>query len=152
MPKAKQQDVRQAIAGAVTEGRWVSAETIAGLDDTKGAYILVLELSRSIDIELPRSAATALIPGWYAYAGSARGTGGLRARLQRHFRADKKPHWHIDRLTAHALDLTALMVAGGDECVLTDALLAARRFDIPISGFGSTDCRSCSSHLLRLCC
>ena len=43
-----------------------------------------------------------LAPGCYVYAGSARGPGGIRARVRRHLRPDKTPHWHIDQVTAYA--------------------------------------------------
>lgn len=122
-----------------------SAKSI--LPQDVGAYILLIHLNKSLILDLPRLPADSVGPGWYAYAGNAYGPGGLRARLARHQRKDKRLHWHIDRLTVHASPL-AIPIVEGDECAIVTALLAGNRFHIPIPGFGSTDCRNCQSHLL----
>ena len=86
--------------------------------------------------------------GWHLYAGSARGPGGMRARLARHFRRDKAPHWHIDRLTIAADALLALAIEGGAECDIVARLAGSQDFANILPGFGSSDCRACTSHLL----
>ncbi len=108
-----------------------------------GAYALWLRL------EAPFAATAGkgkgILPaGDYLYCGSARGPGGLRARLARHMRPQKRAHWHIDRLTAVANVLGAFVVEGGDECALNAALDG---LPTPIAGFGSSDCRRCDAHL-----
>ena len=110
-----------------------------------GAYLLVVALPASLNVTLPNRPAATLAPGRYLYAGSARGPGGLRARLARHMRAEKKPHWHIDRLTEAGTVEGAWAIPGGDECALIAALAS---LPVPVPGFGSTDCRCCTSHLL----
>jgi Uri superfamily endonuclease len=120
------------------------------MPDFGGAYVLVLRLKKAIHIELPRVVSDQVMPGWYIYAGSARGRGGVRARVQRHFRHDKTTHWHIDRLTVHAVEMAALAVADGQECELVDSLLNSHRFEVAVPGFGSTDCSRCESHLLTI--
>lgn len=80
----------------------------------KGAYLLILELGDPAHFQRARVAGS-LPPGSYVYAGSARGAGGIAARLGRHFRRDKTVHWHIDELTVMA-DLAALALPGGSEC------------------------------------
>lgn len=80
----------------------------------KGAYLLILELGDPAHFQRARVAGS-LPPGSYVYAGSARGAGGIAARLGRHFRRDKAVHWHIDELTVMA-DLAALALPGGSEC------------------------------------
>jgi histidyl-tRNA synthetase len=108
-----------------------------------GAYALWLEL----DAPRPVAAGKArgLLPaGDYLYCGSAKGPGGLRARLARHMRREKRARWHIDQLTARAAIRGAFVFEGGDECVLCEALFA---LPTPLPGFGSTDCRRCLSHL-----
>ena len=111
-----------------------------------GAYLLLVALPAPLRISLPRLPPTTLPPGHYVYAGSARGPGGLRARLARHMRTGKQPHWHIDRLTEAGRVEGAWVNPGGDEC----ALVAAHAgLPVPLPGFGSTDCRHCASHLLR---
>jgi aminocarboxymuconate-semialdehyde decarboxylase len=109
-----------------------------------GAYVLVIALDRP----LPRGGG--LAPGLYAYAGSAWGPGGLRARIGRHLRRAKAMRWHIDRLTAYGRITTILALAGGDECALMDRLLAIAGTTVPVRGFGSSDCRNCPAHLALL--
>src|SRR4051812_8195174 len=67
--------------------------------DRPGAYLLLVTLPEPLCVTLPHQPEATLQPGVLLYAGSARGPGGLRARLARHQRMDKKPHWHIDRVT-----------------------------------------------------
>ena len=136
------------VAAAGLAGPWATREDVGGMPVLGGAYLLGLRLDRELPIALPRSAPGRLPPGWYLYAGSARGSGGLRGRLERHFRPGKKPHWHIDRLTAAAAAMAALAVAGGEECEVLGKLLDRPRFAVALPGFGSTDCRRCESHLL----
>lgn len=115
-----------------------------------GAYALVLELLRPLSVRLGRRAPGALDPGWYLYAGSARGPGGIRARVGRHLRADKSLRWHVDRLTNTAGVSAVVAVPGGGECAIVGAVRALAGTEIPVPGFGSSDCRSCPAHLLRL--
>ncbi|PWB88845.1 histidine--tRNA ligase, partial [Methylocystis sp. MitZ-2018] len=74
----------------------------------------------------------------------ARGPGGLRARLARHMRKDKRAHWHVDQLALAGEIVGAFILEGGDECALNAALDG---FPIPLPGFGSSDCRRCEAHL-----
>ncbi|MGI9372862.1 MAG: GIY-YIG nuclease family protein, partial [Hyphomicrobiales bacterium] len=90
-----------------------------------------------------------LSAGWYLYAGNAGGPGGLRARVSRHLRTEKKPRWHVDQLTI-AAETSALVFAEKNECGLIADLLASSQFTTPLPGFGSSDCRACESHLLAI--
>jgi len=110
---------------------------------TPGAYALWLRLDGPTPVMDGKRAAV-LAPGDYLYCGSAHGPGGLRARLARHMRRDKRAHWHIDQLTTVGHVEGAFFVEGGDECALNAALEA---LPIPIEGFGSSDCPRCASHL-----
>lgn len=112
----------------------------------KGAYMLLLTLDRPVEVARGRVAGL-LPPGAYVYAGSARGAGGIAARLGRHFRRDKPIHWHIDELTATA-SLMALALPGGSECAIVARLIDSGRFAPALPGFGSSDCRRCAAHLL----
>lgn len=118
-------------------------------DSRAGAYLLLITLDAPLEFAL-RGRAAALPAGTYAYAGSARGPGGIAARVARHMRKEKKPHWHIDALTVAAAEITALAFPGGSECALVNQLVASGRADVPLAGFGSSDCRSCEAHLVRL--
>lgn len=91
-----------------------------------------------------RGGAALLAAGDYLYCGSARGPGGLRARLARHMRRDKRPHWHVDQLTGAGKLLGAWIEIGGSECALNEALAG---LPFPLPGFGSSDCRRCVAHL-----
>lgn len=133
---------------AGVSGLWVTPDEIGKMSDFKGAYALVLRLDEAIHIEFPRVTRDQLMPGWYVYVGSARGRGGIRARVTHHFRSEKTAHWHIDRLTVNAAEMLALAVADGHECELVGKLLKSPEFKAVAAGFGSTDCRLCESHLL----
>ena len=50
-------------------------------EPTKGAYALVLHLERKEEITVGRLGTFAFPAGYYLYAGSALGPGGLEARL-----------------------------------------------------------------------
>jgi histidyl-tRNA synthetase len=110
---------------------------------TPGAYALWLRLPSPILAKAgPRAAV--LEAGDYLYCGSAHGPGGLRARLGRHMRREKKPHWHIDQLTVRAEIIGAFVSETASECALSAALAA---LPVPLPGFGASDCPRCASHL-----
>lgn len=121
----------------------------AAIAPLPGAYALCLHLAQPLDFVRPGLSGVLPI-GWYVYAGSARGAGGMRARLGRHLRRDKPVHWHVDEVTRVAAARAALAIAGGDECAIVTALLASGQFAPALAGFGSSDCRHCPAHLLRL--
>lgn len=119
------------------------------IPEAKGAYALAMRLDRPVPVLL-RGATAGLGPGWFVYAGSARGPGGLRGRLMRHFRRDKALHWHVDRLTSSAAEIGAVAFTDATECGIVARLGRSGAFDIPLEGFGSSDCRTCRAHLLRV--
>ena len=121
------------------------APNAAAAPASPGAYVLLVVLQAPLSVTLPRRPAVILPAGRYLYCGSARGPGGLRARLARHMRGGARPHWHIDRLIASGRVEGAWAVPGGDECALVASLA---HLPLPLPGFGSTDCRICPSHLL----
>ena len=120
----------------------------ANIPSAHGTYVVLLRLQKIRSIKVGKLGGLDFLPGWYAYAGSAMGPGGLAARIGRHYRRNKKNHWHIDYLRP-ATRMEGL-------CLVTDPLrrehLWAQRLGKapltgePISGFGSTDC-SCAAHL-----
>lgn len=112
-----------------------------------GAYLLLIRLSRQLRLNVPRLKAEFLDPGFYVYAGSAYGPGGLKARIARHQCRSKRVHWHVDRVTSRVRPL-AIAVPGGRECDFVSRLTARSLFETAISGFGSSDCNQCRSHLL----
>ena len=126
------------------------ARDAARAPDAPGAYALLILLKRRFTGPVGRLGAVALPRGAYLYLGSARGPGGLRARLARHARSDKKPHWHIDRLTAAGRLTAMLAVPDGSECDLADRARALPGAAVPVAGFGSSDCRHCAAHLIAV--
>jgi len=136
------------IADADVAGDWVLPDGIAEATAMQGAYIVCLRLPSSVAVNLRRGQSGVLAAGWYSYVGSAWGNGGIRARLNRHFRRSKSLHWHIDRLTVKADQIAGLALIGRSECDVVGRLLQSRGFSVAMTGFGSTDCRRCESHLL----
>lgn len=136
-----------AIGDALPEAMVLMPGQGARMPDVKGAYALAITLADPVVFGL-RGRAHQFSPGCYVYAGSARGPGGIGARLQRHFRREKKPHWHVDRLTVAAGRLHGFAVPGGSECDIVARLGRLAGFRHPLAGFGSSDCPACLSHLL----
>ena len=115
-----------------------------------GTYVLIVHLASPAEIEVGKLGACRCPAGWYAYVGSALGTGGLAARVIRHAQQSKRPHWHIDYLLAVS-ELTEIWwVASPErwECAWAQALRRLPGTTIPLPGFGSSDCR-CPAHLLH---
>ena len=83
-----------------------------------GAYVLIIELAEPIEVTLRGKPKTILQGGRYLYCGSAKGSGGIRARLSRHMRPDKMIHWHVDLLTDAGRVTGAWTFPGRDECEL----------------------------------
>ncbi len=114
-----------------------------------GAYVLLIRTAGTVAVPI-RGRTAGLPPGGYLYCGSAKGPGGIRARVGRHLKARKALRWHVDRLTV-AGDIRGVIVApGGDECDLFARLRALPGCRVPVPGFGSSDCRRCPAHLLRI--
>lgn len=128
----------------------IDAQTVDLAPAERGAYALMMHLAAPVPLSRGR-AGHVLAPGWYVYAGSAHGPGGIRGRLRHHFRRDKKMHWHVDALTVAADSIHATMVAGGSECAIVAGLIRSPGFRFPLPGFGSSDCSCCSAHLLECC-
>ena len=115
-----------------------------------GLYVLILKLPEPATIVVGRLGSFFFPAGWYAYVGSARGPGGMRARIRRHIRLDKPLHWHIDHLRRCAKPETVWFSSedGFNECGWADGLTKLGGSSIPVPGFGSSDC-GCRAHLIR---
>ena len=117
----------------------------------KGTYLLLAQLNHEADIRVGRLGKFCFAAGWYAYAGSALGPGGLPARLARHRHTDKRLHWHIDYLLRYAVLETIWQVAYPKrlECAWAAAVQGLPGAQGPVRGFGASDCR-CTTHLVFL--
>ena len=138
--------LRRALAARSLDSHLFARAEPGDLPPETGAYLLLLGLSRETAVIRTKNRRI-FAPGWYVYAGNAYGPGGLAARIGRHFRRGKPRHWHIDSLT-DAADLFAVTIPGGTECNLIARLRSEPGFGVPVPGFGSSDCRTCESHLL----
>jgi len=117
----------------------------------KGVYILILMLDQDSDIQIGRLGKLHFEKGFYAYTGSALGTGGFK-RVDRHFDVSTGKNltrkWHIDYLSSKAKIIDAILLPTKDaiECKLARNLKKIPGISI-IPGFGCTDC-FCRSHLI----
>ena len=109
----------------------------------KGSYILVIELPEEQTMVIGGLKVVHFPSGYYAYVGSA--LSGLKSRLRRHLKRNKRLRWHIDYLLQKASINNIIICETEDriECTIAQAL--NRKFD-SIPGFGSSDCK-CPSHL-----
>ncbi len=115
-----------------------------------GSYLLILMLPGPKEIQVGRLGPIRFGPGWYAYAGSAFGPGGLAARLGHHLRPVQKRHWHIDYLRVEAMVVEIWMAVGppSQEHAWAALLAKAPGAGKWVRGFGCSDCK-CPSHLLH---
>jgi Uri superfamily endonuclease len=116
-----------------------------------GTYALLITLDRSRNIYIGRRGRFRFPAGFYLYVGSALGPGGLGGRLERHLRAEKRLHWHVDYLL-HArwtriTQVWALEGAARRECDWAWAALQLPGAGLVVPRFGSSDCR-CAAHLI----
>ncbi|NEU57033.1 DUF123 domain-containing protein [Halorussus sp. MSC15.2] len=120
---------------------------------TKGTYTLLVELAEPATVEFGAAGERDLSAGWYAYTGSAFGTGGF-ARVERHrelARGERDArHWHVDYLLGHPDSRVASVVktAGEDaECEVSRAIETHGGPGVEsVAGLGASDC-DCDSHL-----
>lgn len=111
----------------------------------RGTYVLVLELTGGLILNVGSLGRIRFAAGYYAYVGSARR--GMRARVARHLAREKKKWWHIDWLTTQAGVMPTAVASTertGLECRIASAL--SNRGDLRVKGFGCSDC-GCESHL-----
>lgn len=118
----------------------------------RGTYALLLHLDVPQTVVVGALGALDFPSGWFLYLGSARGPGGLAARLGRHRRrTDKRFHWHIDYIRA-VTRLVAVWTSACESRQECDWAIAAATLPGASSiarGLGASDCH-CTSHLLHL--
>ncbi len=113
---------------------------------TSFSYQLLIWLERSLTLRIGALGEHAFPAGLYVYTGSARRH--PLARLRRHLRRDKPLRWHIDYLlTAYAAEVVEVDLHRVPECILNQRTAG----ELPVAGFGASDCCSgCGSHLRYL--
>ena len=115
------------------------------LPKSKGTYIIISRIGRPITINIGRLGPIYFGDGLYAYVGSAFGPGGLRARILRHLKKQKKKFWHIDYLLDHAHIEYIIIIESNKklECIVAHEISKQFKY---IKDFGASDC-NCPSHL-----
>jgi len=103
----------------------------------KGAYFLVIHLPEESEITT-KGRRFFLKDGYYVYVGSAMNS--LEKRVARHFRRQKKLHWHIDFLLKDAELLRAYMIPS-EERLEEKLSVEVSRHGEPVEGFGAGDVR-----------
>jgi Uri superfamily endonuclease len=113
-----------------------------------GTYALILTSTEAASIRVGKIGNLQLQPGFYVYVGSARGPGGLRARLAHHLKPTGRLYWNIDYLRAHTIPEEVWFCYDRTlwEHRWARCLGLQRGASIPLPGFGSSDC-TCESHL-----
>ncbi len=120
------------------------------LPEDKGTYVLIAQVVQMKCLEIGSLGKFDLVPGFYAYVGSAFGSGGLHARIGHHLESTAEPHWHIDYLLqiATPIEVWFTTVEGKLEHHWAELMERAPGFRVPIPRFGSSDYhRSRASHL-----
>jgi Uri superfamily endonuclease len=120
------------------------------LVEDKGTYILIAQVLQLKRLDIGSLGAFDIVPGFYAYVGSAFGPGGLRARIGHHLESTAQPHWHIDYLLRIATPLEVWFTTADRklERQWAELLRDTPGLRAPISRFGSSDYhRSRATHL-----
>ncbi|MBP1910822.1 GIY-YIG nuclease family protein [Thermococcus stetteri] len=110
----------------------------------KGSYFLVIFLKADKVIQT-KAREFPLRAGYYVYVGSAMNS--LEKRVERHFREDKRLHWHIDYLLKEARLLRAYLIPS-EERLEEKLSIEVLKFGEPVEGFGAGDVRV-STNLYR---
>lgn len=127
----------------------VKSDMSMAIPDEKGSYCLLFRLKEPRNITIGKLGNFFFDRGYYFYFGSAKGSGGLRARINRHISMEKKKFWHIDFLRPHLIILAVVFTMEIDkECEWGQTTEAKFGLRMPAKGFGASDCRVfCKAHL-----
>ena len=112
-----------------------------------GIYSLIIRLTKDQEIKIGKLGKMKFKRGFYIYTGSA--LNGLKARIERHRKKQKKKFWHIDYLLAskHAKMCQVITIKTNKklECRLSKIVSSLAGAE-PVKRFGCSDCK-CKSHL-----
>lgn len=77
----------------------------------------------------------------------------LSQRIARHQSKEKKLHWHIDYFLAdkevELIGIISHPSENREECLYNQRLINDGA-EVVILGFGSSDCKDCASHLVKI--
>ncbi|MFQ6075826.1 MAG: DUF123 domain-containing protein [Candidatus Bathyarchaeia archaeon] len=124
------------------------------IPEKPGVYTLIIEATKTATVNVGGLGAKYFPIGYYTYTGSALGEGasGLRGRITRHMRQEKKRRWHIDYLLSSPdVSIRAVVYSEnsvGRECEIAQDIEGLEGVRVIVKGFGSSDCRrGCLAHL-----
>ncbi|MDI9437866.1 MAG: GIY-YIG nuclease family protein [Euryarchaeota archaeon] len=111
----------------------------------RGVYCLIINLKEKSTIQVGKKGKINFEDGCYVYVGSALNS--LTARINRHLRAEKKLHWHVDYLleSDHS-EIAEVMYTITHERLECQVAHEISKGGMGVKGFGSSDC-GCQSHL-----
>ena len=113
----------------------------------KGIYVLIVEITKTVNVRVGVLGLLTFTSGLYAYVGSAQNN--LELRVKRHQSGQKRLFWHIDYLLNNdETKVIGVCCTQGDraeECKIARLLDKNAEF---IAGFGCSDCH-CKSHLFH---
>ncbi|HTY90287.1 MAG TPA: GIY-YIG nuclease family protein [Methanocella sp.] len=114
-------------------------------DIDKGTYTLVMFLKEPMRLKIGALGELYFNEGYYAYTGSALGSGGF-VRVKRHRAVasgkNRTKQWHIDYLLPH-VEVVDVVTSPRPECSVAGSI---DQFLARVPGFGCSDCR-CPTHL-----
>lgn len=123
-------------------------ERYLGVDGT-GTYALFLHIEEEVQMQVGALGLCTFPRGVHVYAGSAKR--GLRARLARHVRREKRVHWHVDRLTTaggcRVLGAVVFTSPVLRECDIVGSLEDVEGAEVRPPRFGASD-HGCRGHLV----
>ena len=117
-------------------------------------YLLLLKAPKPLRVRVGSLGLLSLPAGYYVYVGSARGPGGVKARVRRHWRLARaqagRVRWHIDYLLVNPgvefIESWGIENSVGMECEISKNIETVSASTV--TGFGSSDCRfGCIGHL-----
>lgn len=114
-------------------------------------YQIYFELRNETEIYIPRFGQVLFRKGLYVYTGS--GGNNVIKRINRHLKRGKNEHWHIDFVLPIAKILLIKIIRAKSrktECQINLETQKKLGGIFPVKRFGSTDCRDCPSHLLKI--
>lgn len=139
----------------------MTSESMACIDLPRagGSYALELTLSQSARLQVGKLGVFDFPAGDYIYTGSAFGSGGLHARVNRHLSppSTHKLHWHIDYLRQVASPCALILFSHEPErdvetrleCLWSQLFQRMPESSLPAFGFGASDCAAgCGAHLI----
>jgi Uri superfamily endonuclease len=114
----------------------------------KGIYVLIIQLSSDVTVQVGALGKLTFKKDLYAYVGSAQNN--LEKRVNRHLRKKKRKFWHIDYLldneATKVITVFHKQAGKAEECAVARAI--GERGEA-VAGFGASDC-NCKSHLYHI--